>query len=237
MGTARQHEYRFKYLKSDEWLTVRAEALVREDACCQICGLRDLSNDAHHVAYPPSFWDTRAYHLVVLCRPCHDLCHSILGFDGDKDHCLKRFLEVAEALKEWKAQLQLEKPRVTSISMSPSSNATIATIKPEGIEITKSKRAGDFLREELEKHRLIRDGLISEFKTLWPSVEIPAMPIVEPSAKMKPSDHLRNRLKEFRNHVKLLKTALQLQKDRTESAKEREHHARDYMHATDYMFL
>lgn len=229
MKTARKHEYRFKYLKSDEWSTVRAEALVREDACCQICGLRDLSNDAHHVAYPPSFWDTKAYHLVILCRPCHDLCHEILGFDGDKDHCLKRFLEVSEALKEWKAQLQLEKPKITSMSMSSSKNTTVATVKPEGVVITKTKKAGDFLREELERVRELRNDLILEFKRQWPLIHVPEMIVIDPSEKMKPSDHLRNRLKEFRDHAKLLVAEMKILKEQLERSKETENQTIDYM--------
>lgn len=77
MSTESKRAYRFDYLKSEEWKTVRLEALAREDAKCQCCGDRSLTNDAHHVWYPKFIRRTRAHHLVILCRPCHDLLHSL----------------------------------------------------------------------------------------------------------------------------------------------------------------
>lgn len=78
MGIEAKHAYRFEYLKSEKWSTVRIEALAREKGKCQICGEESIHNDAHHVWYPESIWDTTEAHLVVLCRPCHDFIHSMI---------------------------------------------------------------------------------------------------------------------------------------------------------------
>lgn len=78
MSIEGKHHYRFTYLKSEEWKTVRIEALARENGKCQICGEENLSNDAHHVWYPESIWDTRAEQLAILCRACHDFVHAMM---------------------------------------------------------------------------------------------------------------------------------------------------------------
>mgnify|MGYP001593252861 CR=1 FL=1 len=77
MNVTSTHEYRFKYLKSEQWQTVRIEALAKQGAQCQICASESTSNDAHHVWYPKNIWDTKADQLVILCRPCHDFVHAI----------------------------------------------------------------------------------------------------------------------------------------------------------------
>lgn len=78
MGIEAKHAYRFEYLKSEKWGNVRIEALAREKGKCQICGEESIHNDAHHVWYPESIWDTTEAHLVVLCRCCHEFLHSML---------------------------------------------------------------------------------------------------------------------------------------------------------------
>ena len=70
-----KHSYRFGYLKSDQCLNVRLEALVREQGKCQICDEESISNDAHHIWYPENIYETAKDHLVNLCRPCHDFVH------------------------------------------------------------------------------------------------------------------------------------------------------------------
>ena len=235
MSTSRKHEYRFKYLKSDEWLTVRAEALVREDACCQICGLRDLSNDAHHVAYPPSFWDTKAYHLVILCRPCHDLCHEILGFDGDKDHCLKRFLDVAEALKEWLSIIRLRLPPPTETITTAVSDQSVTTVQTVKL---KTKKPSDYLREQISFLKAHREALLKEWSNICPNEAIPVTfkaGFRKSYEQLKPSDHMRNQCDYLNRHIKLIKASLdpkiEQRKALLESRLEVEHSE------TDYMFL
>lgn len=73
-----KHFYRFTYLKSEEWRTVRTFTLAKEKAKCEICGKRSWSNDCHHKLYPDNIWKTRPVHLVVLCRECHDSVHSLM---------------------------------------------------------------------------------------------------------------------------------------------------------------
>lgn len=165
MGANRKHEYRFKYLKSDEWKTVRSEALLREDACCQICGFRDLSNDAHHIAYPDSFWDTQPYHLVILCRPCHDLAHVLLGFDGDKDHCLRRFLEVSEAIKGWMEQLkEAVPPRLVPAQIPQPRRKSVSPQQAAENE----KRPISYLQETIEAVQKERDELLATWNRPMP---------------------------------------------------------------------
>jgi hypothetical protein len=102
MGIEHKHAYRFVYLKSDEWQNVRLEALVREEGKCQICGCESVFNDAHHVVYPKSFWDTETRHLVILCRPCHNVAHAFISnkqkSDSDK---WSEWNHLVSVLKEW----------------------------------------------------------------------------------------------------------------------------------------
>lgn len=78
MSIASKHAYRFTYLKSEQWETVRLEALAREGGKCQICGEESFFNDAHHVWYPSNVYETTEKHLVVLCRECHNFIHCII---------------------------------------------------------------------------------------------------------------------------------------------------------------
>lgn len=81
----RKHAYRFGYLKSEQWQNVRAAVLVRDDAKCWFCGVRDLSNDIHHVVYPDNVWKTESKHCITLCRDCHDKVHVLLKLNGGSD--------------------------------------------------------------------------------------------------------------------------------------------------------
>jgi len=78
MSIESKHAYRFGYLKSEQWQTVRLEALVREKAKCQICKDESISNDAHHIWYPENIYDTTQQHLVILCRGCHEFIRSMV---------------------------------------------------------------------------------------------------------------------------------------------------------------
>src|ERR1035437_9159173 len=78
MSIESKHAYRFQFLKSDKWKAVRLEALVREKGKCQICGAESIYNDAHHIWYPKSVYETTEKHLVVLCRGCHEFIHQMI---------------------------------------------------------------------------------------------------------------------------------------------------------------
>lgn len=79
------HAYRFGYLKSEQWQRVRLDALVREKGKCQICGEESISNDAHHIWYPESIYDTTERNLVILCRDCHQFLHTMTPECKTKD--------------------------------------------------------------------------------------------------------------------------------------------------------
>lgn len=102
MGIESKHAYRFVFLRSEKWSNVRLEALGRETAKCQICGEEDISNDAHHISYPPSVWDTKEDDLVILCRICHDLAHKIFIIKRPKKESMSDFVELVNALRVWK---------------------------------------------------------------------------------------------------------------------------------------
>lgn len=58
---------------------MRVEALAKADGMCDVCGFRNLGNDAHHVNYPHNIWETKCEDLVVLCRHCHDSIHNLMA--------------------------------------------------------------------------------------------------------------------------------------------------------------
>lgn len=104
MSIEGKHHYRFKYLKSEAWQTVRIEALAREKGKCQICGEESISNDAHHMWYPESIYETRAEHLVILCRPCHDFIHSMIPEckTRDEEEGRGNWLKFSNAIVAWR---------------------------------------------------------------------------------------------------------------------------------------
>lgn len=78
MSIEGKHFYRFTYLKSEEWKTVRLVKLAKCGAKCEVCGEKSWSNDCHHKVYPDDIWKTKPHHLAVLCRRCHDAVHSLM---------------------------------------------------------------------------------------------------------------------------------------------------------------
>jgi len=121
MSIEAKHYYRFQYLKSDEWQTVRIEVLARERAHCQICGEESISNDAHHVWYPENIWETASKHLVVLCRPCHTFIHEIVPECKTNDEEVGRahWLKFQYAIRDWRAEkrrLFEEENKLASVS-------------------------------------------------------------------------------------------------------------------------
>lgn len=100
-----KHAYRFVYLKSEEWKTVRVEALARSAAKCEICGEENISNDAHHIYYPESFWQTKVEHLVILCRPCHNVAHALIkNGKKSKEESISEWEAIIKALQIWRAE-------------------------------------------------------------------------------------------------------------------------------------
>lgn len=108
-SVVKKHEYRFRFLKSHEWKTVRLRALARDKGRCRLCRFRDLSNDAHHVWYDQNVWDTKAIHLVTLCRPCHDLVHAVLqkpsSFPSHRA-ALQAFVVFRNGIRDWLEEMR-----------------------------------------------------------------------------------------------------------------------------------
>lgn len=98
MSVAAKHAYRFEFLRSEQWETIRIAVLAKHKGRCWICGLESLSNDVHHVEYPDNWWNTKPWQCVPLCRECHDAVHQKLG-DRRSNWSLMRRL-MAEILSE-----------------------------------------------------------------------------------------------------------------------------------------
>lgn len=78
MGIAEKHAYRFGFLKSDQWESIRLKALVRDGGRCQVCYTQSPFNDVHHHRYRKCWRDTKITDLVTLCRQCHELVHWLM---------------------------------------------------------------------------------------------------------------------------------------------------------------
>lgn len=78
MGLEARHAYRFGYLQSEHWKSLRLQKLAEANACCYFCNHRDISNDVHHVYYPDNIYDTKTDDLRVLCREHHERLHSLM---------------------------------------------------------------------------------------------------------------------------------------------------------------
>lgn len=101
-----KHAYRFGYLKSEEWKTVRIEALAREGGKCQVCGEESIFNDAHHIWYPENVYETTEEHLAILCRPCHELLHALMPESKTSDEGIGRetWIRFRNAIQGWQMQ-------------------------------------------------------------------------------------------------------------------------------------
>lgn len=155
-----RHFYRFKYLKSEHWQNLRLEKLVEVDACCFRCGMRDLSNDVHHVNYRKLF-DVTLADLVVLCRRCHTLMHDVLkavedgGFDAVQK-LLSRLRADREGFRAQPRQLNeifktfrkegLLKPKPV---IQPPKKKKVAI--PPPVPIVRAKRSSLFDKEKMRK--------------------------------------------------------------------------------------
>lgn len=104
MSVESKHAYRFGYLKSEKWASVRLQALVRESGKCQICSEESIYNDAHHIWYPNDIYETAESHLVILCRPCHEFIHAILPEckTGDEELGRSTWIRFRNAIDTWR---------------------------------------------------------------------------------------------------------------------------------------
>lgn len=76
MGIEAKHAYRFGFLKSEEWDTIRIACLAHNGLDCFCCGTEAFENDVHHVEYPKQWRETNPNQTLVLCRGCHELAHA-----------------------------------------------------------------------------------------------------------------------------------------------------------------
>jgi hypothetical protein len=150
MGIESKHAYRFDFLKSEEWSTIRAEVLAREKGLCFICNVEDAMNDVHHMYYRRHWRDTMYYRrhwrdtqagdCHVLCRRCHEMVHNRMDKDELKEMSAPDLRKAFGVLVEV-VRLELE---ITTPS-----------------DCSKSKKPADFLREELNRWK----GLVKPIQT------------------------------------------------------------------------
>jgi len=80
MSIEAKHAYRFGFLKSDTWETLRLTCIAMDEGKCAVCGKYNESNDAHHLFYRNQWKSTKVDDLLTLCRDCHKKVHE-LGAD------------------------------------------------------------------------------------------------------------------------------------------------------------
>lgn len=78
MSVSGKHYYRFDFLKSEAWGTMRIEVLAEFEAKCEICGFQSIENDVHHIWYD-CLWKKEPKQFAVLCRSCHEKVHAKLA--------------------------------------------------------------------------------------------------------------------------------------------------------------
>lgn len=176
MSIEGKHSYRFVYLKSEKWSNVRLDAIAREKGKCQICSEESISNDAHHIWYPESIWDTTQDHLVVLCRACHNFIHTMMPEckTDDESEGRSNWLKFSNSILVWRkdhmslfnstegieivggpAQLRAELKRLKSIISGNNPIAlgvSIDSIREETRQALKSIREAANTFEEKMKH-------------------------------------------------------------------------------------
>ena len=63
-----------RYLESPWWRRIRADAIIRSDHHCQMCGAENVELSVHHNSYD-RLGEERPSDLIVLCRRCHSIFH------------------------------------------------------------------------------------------------------------------------------------------------------------------
>jgi len=78
MGLNEKHYYRFTYLKSDHWLSLRIARIAKDKGRCIVCNRElGLALDVHHVEYR-NLYDVQLTDLKSMCRRCHNGTHEVL---------------------------------------------------------------------------------------------------------------------------------------------------------------
>jgi 5-methylcytosine-specific restriction endonuclease McrA len=77
------------FYETIEWKQVTIEVWQRDDARCQECDVRnEHCEDNHHIhhIYPFSYRELRTDpdNLVLLCKKCHSMVHSLKNTNGDR---------------------------------------------------------------------------------------------------------------------------------------------------------
>lgn len=88
MGVAAKHNYRFGFLQSEFWKTMRLRVISEHYGFCAACGTKWGANlDVHHLFYPKNPYDIKACELWALCRRCHDAIHEFCNPGKNKNIC------------------------------------------------------------------------------------------------------------------------------------------------------
>ena len=70
----RWHSYE-EYLKSNEWKSIRSEAVKRDHKKCAICE-DNSSLQVHHFKYPKDWNDDCVENVITICEDCHGIYHN-----------------------------------------------------------------------------------------------------------------------------------------------------------------
>ncbi len=106
MSIQGQHSYRFVFLRSERWKNIRTEALAKQRFKCLICNDSSYYNDGHHIVYQESVWDTNPHDIIILCRPCHNLVHALLGMPTSRSEYLPQMRNLVLLLHAWRIEKQ-----------------------------------------------------------------------------------------------------------------------------------
>jgi len=158
MSIESKHAYRFGYLKSEKWKGVRLEALVREKAKCQICGDESISNDAHHVWYPESIWETTEKHLVVLCRGCHEFVHAMLPEckTDDEEKGRTQWIKLRNAILAWRQDKQPLFKNYPDIQEASDKLTTVKSLRDAYLSLKAEYKEQAKVIEDYQKRLLIQ---------------------------------------------------------------------------------
>jgi len=206
MSLEKKAAYRFRFLKSEEWSTIRSAVLASEKGLCFICGVEDSSNDVHHMFYRKSWIDTKVEDCHVLCRRCHKLIHDSMVSDELKGMTameLKRvFAYLADGIRK----------KLTDGKFTPSSN----------LPHIKIRKPADYLREALAQAR----AEIESLKSAPLGVDMkdanskPSDPdFIGPIKRKRPSDFLREKLYKTQDELKVAKQECEALRSELDSLK------------------
>jgi len=203
MSIESKRSYRYEFLKSEEWASIRAEVMVRERSRCFICESDEVSNDVHHMFYRKQWRDTRATDCHVLCRRCHELVHDQMSKEEIRSMSvpdLKRAFSVLTAVLKARFKQEIW-----------SNRAKRGDPKDTDIPIPTPKKPADFLRAIL--HRTQAELLALR------ATEIPGLPKQEVESTPIATPKKSTRSAELRKEIRLLKAELAFAKDEIDRLK------------------